>query len=693
MDKGNLIRALILEESSNEAEALASALRNAGHAVRYRHFEDDEDLQEALEEQSWDILLAARQVGDYSVTQAISAIAQQGKDIPAIVFGPRESDDDVVSMLKAGAKDYINEDARDHLLLVLVRELDNLLERRAHRRCKNLYQESEKRNRVLLDSSRDPVAYIHDGMHVHTNQSYLEMFGYNDGEELESIPVMDLIVGDDQQKFKEILRTLSRGETPEGTYEFQVVRNSGEEFSATMQFSPASYDGEPCTQVIIHQKTRDKELEKELQQLRQQDLLTGLYNQQYFLELLKDSVAKATQGHGNSALIYLEPNDFKSVKNAIGIAGSDTVLANIARVLREKAPEQSILARYAGTVFAMVLEDSTAVEAGKFADALRLELANKIFDVEGKSITTTCSIGIAPINETAGDAKAILSHAERACNIANKGGGNLTHIFSEEDALASMEADKKMVTMIQMALKNNRFQLQYQPIVSLHAEPGERYEVLLRMLDADGNQIMPAEFIDAAEQSNLMPEIDRWVIKHAAKALLNKRKMGKEIKFFIKLSTNSLLDPGMLGWLGKLLQAARLHGDSLVFEIPEQAAMENLKAVKVFANGLKVLQCNFAVDHVGSRTSTLSYLDHFKVNFIKIDGTHIANINNQDSQEIIKTITDLGRRQGFHTIAEHVQDPTCLAVLWQHGVNFIQGYYLQQPEDRMDYDFSGGGAG
>ncbi|HFE32401.1 MAG TPA: response regulator, partial [Gammaproteobacteria bacterium] len=139
MDTGNVIRPLILEQSSNDAEALASSLRNAGFAVRYRHIEDDEDLQAALGEQDWDILLAASEVGDYRALDAITAIKRAGKDIPCIVFGPPSDNSNTVAMLKAGAADYIDEEAQEHLLLAIDREIGNLRERRAHRQCKILY--------------------------------------------------------------------------------------------------------------------------------------------------------------------------------------------------------------------------------------------------------------------------------------------------------------------------------------------------------------------------------------------------------------------------------------------------------------------------------------------------------------------------------------------------------------------------
>jgi diguanylate cyclase (GGDEF)-like protein/PAS domain S-box-containing protein len=690
LDNGNVIRPLILEESSNDAEALASSLRNAGYAVRYKHVEDDEDLLAAIEDQSWDMLLAAAQVGDYTAQQACHTIKNAGKDIPVIVMGPEKETQALVNALKAGASSYVLEDESELLLLIIERELANIRERRAHRLCKKQYAESEKRNRVLIDSSRDPIAYIHEGMHIYANDSYLELFGYENSDDLEGVPIMDLVASEDQQSFKDVLRRLSQNEIPEGTLEYQVLNGEGATFTATMQFSTASIDGEPCSQVIIHQKGDNKELEAELQKLRQQDLLTGLFNRQYFSEELKTLAAKTSESGETSALIYIEPDNFKSIKEALGVGGSDLVLADIGQLIKDAFPANAILARYTGTIFTALMENVSPQDIGSTTEKIRATLSEKIFEVEGKTVSTTFSAGIALISETASDAKKLFANAESACAIAKKASGNQTHLFSEEDELANLEADKKMLTLIQLALKNDRFQLHFQPIVSLHAEPGERYEVLLRMLDQEDNIVMPAEFFSSAEQAGLLTEIDRWVIKNTAKSLLGQRKIGKEIQFFIKLCADSIRDPSTLTWISKLLQAARLHGSSMVFELSERSAIENLTITKTLSNGLKQLNCHFAIDHVGSDAGAIDYLKQLSVSFVKIDGSIIQNINDEKNIAFIEQLTELGRSKGFQTIAEHVQDPACLAVLWQHGVNFIQGHYLQKPEGDLDYDFSAG---
>lgn len=178
-------------------------------------------------------------------------------------------------------------------------------------------------------------------------------------------------------------------------------------------------------------------------------------------------------------------------------------------------------------------------------------------------------------------------------------------------------------------------------------------------------------------------------MKNTAKAALEKRRDGKQIQFFIKLSTESVMDMTLLTWISKLLTASRLHGNSFVFEITESTMLNNLKSTKALVQGLKQLHCLVALTHVSNDANANKHIPGLILDYIKISGEHIQSLTTSDSaQEAVKAIAEIAQGTNTHTIAEHVQDPTCLAVLWQHGVNFIQGHYLQKPDETMSYDFT-----
>jgi diguanylate cyclase (GGDEF)-like protein/PAS domain S-box-containing protein len=684
---------LTIKESSNEAEVIASMMRNAGHAIRSSNVEDEEDFKEALNEQSWDIVVASLKLPEFGALEALDLVRQSGKDIPFVVTTPKPDDKTAVDVIKAGARAFLGESNHALLLLAIEREIADLEERRGHRHIKTMYRESERRNRSLMDSSRDAIAYIHEGMHIYTNATYLEMFGFAEAADVEGVPIMDMIAPDNHQQFKGILKQLAGGETPENEVEIGLVRGGGQKFGGRLVFAPASIEGEPCTQVIIRTKADNKALEQELDALRRQDLLTGLFNRNHFTEQLDIAIKAATDEKAAkpSAMLYIEPDDFKQISETVGVAAADLVLSDFANLIKNKIGAADIAARYSGEVFTVLVAEPDIAKVRQLAESILKSVENHIFDLDGQSITTTCSIGAAQIKETSSDAKKVLWQADMACKQAKAGGGNQLHIHSLADEKASNERDLEWIRRIKNAIEKDRFRLLYQPIVSLHAEPGERYEVLLRMLDDKNQDIMPGEFLGLAERTGLMPEIDKWVVKHAAKVLTTKRNTAAPTHFFIKISHDSIKDQTFLVWISKLLKAARLHGASMIFEASEAAVLSALKETKLFINGLKQLHCEFAIDHVGSETQSFSYLKHIDVKYLKIDGSFISNLaSSEKSREMVKTITDIARAEKKQTIAEHVQDANVLAVLWQGGVNFIQGYYLQKPDTTMTYDFTAG---
>jgi EAL domain-containing protein (putative c-di-GMP-specific phosphodiesterase class I) len=263
-------------------------------------------------------------------------------------------------------------------------------------------------------------------------------------------------------------------------------------------------------------------------------------------------------------------------------------------------------------------------------------------------------------------------------------------LFDEKtDAQASKESDKKWEHTIRAALNENRFRLVFQPIVNLHSKPAENYEILLRMLDEDNKEILPGEFMSAAEHSGLMPELDRWVVNNALTELADRRGAGKDTTFFIKLSGMTLNDKGFPPWLSKQLNSIKLPGDSIVFEISESLAIRYPTQIKKFINWLKVLHCRSALDHFGTHPQSLDLMKELSADYLKIDRSFMHNLSgNKENKDKVKSIVGTAHALNKLTIAEFVQDANCLSVLWQCGVDYIQGYFLQRPDTAMMYEFS-----
>ena len=336
--------------------------------------------------------------------------------------------------------------------------------------------------------------------------------------------------------------------------------------------------------------------------------------------------------------------------------------------------------------------NADAKQVEKIAAAI-LHLINEHFaDIGGKTIQTSASIGLSLLNDTTSNSQECISRAEKGCLIAEKEGGNTFHTYNPAiEEMAVQEQANAWTSRIKHALKENHFKLMFQPIVSLHGEPGGHYEVLLRMLGENGEEITPGEFIPAAEQAGLMHFVDRWVMVNCFVLLSKLHREGKKTRLFIKLANASICDPEFLTWLRDRIQTLKLDADSLVFEISEDSALNYLKQAKELVAGLNELSCRTSLSGFGLEQNTYQSLKHIKVNYLKVHMKLIHGLaQNVEHQEKVKEIAEHANQHNIQTIAAFVEDANSLAVLWQCAVDFIQGYFLQQPNTEMNYDFEEG---
>lgn len=680
------IRLLILEDSQNEAERLVSLFRNAGRATRVHRLTSSEDLAEVLQ-QSWDLLIAAPSSEHLAPGEAIGAIRRQAKDIPVIQLLADNDSDSITEALALGAQDALPRGDDERLVLVAKRELANLEERSARRAAEVALREAEKRCQLLLDSSVDAITYVHDGMHIYANRAYLELFAYQDADELAGMPMIDLIAGADQANFKDFLKNY---QSAGGSAELACagVKANGQRFQARMSFSPATYDSEPCIQVVIRAESDNAELEEKLREISSQDLVTGLYNRNHFLELLDAAAERAVNAGQPASLAYLRVDRYASLLAEVGLAGIDLLLTDLANLLRGHFAGEAQLARFGDDVFTVLQAGKTPEQAEAGLSALLKKVESHLFDVSGRTAQTSLSIGVAGLNEKTSKAQEVVDRAQRCADELRQ--GNALKLFDPADELAAAANRGSLVAMVQQALEHNSFRLLFQPIISLRGDSFEHYEVLLRLLSPQGEEVPPAKFLSAAKEAGLGERIDRWVILNSIKLLADHRNKGHNTHLFVHLSSASLQDQTLLPWLSVALKAARLPSDALVFQFNEPDAIAHLKQAKALTQGLKELHCRVALSQFGCAINPFNTLKHLSIDFVKIDGSFSQDLSNPDNQDALKTLLASLHAQAKLTIVPFIETASVLAILWQAGVNYIQGHYLQGPSQSMDYDFSSG---
>ena len=680
----NIIKLLLIEDSVEEAEQIISILRNGGIAVRPARASNEAELEAALEQQTPDVIIASLDASELDLAQVCAIASRGGRDVALIATGRGLNEDKIVAAFHDGARGLALRDRPDHMQMTVRREFEALTMRRSVRRIEASLRESERRCEALLDSSRDPIAYVHEGMHVRANKAYLEMFGFDDFEDVEGMSILDMIATDDADDFKSLLKRLSKGEKPPQRLNLKAQRGDGTTFDATMEFAEASYEGESCQQITFRRQMIDANLAQELDALRQKDLVTELFNRQHTIVQIEGLAAAAVGGTVDQALLVIEPDNFKQVLDGVGLGNADVLLGDMAGLIRRHLGESDIAGRIGEHTFAVLLTKRNLDDTRQFGDKLRKSFDERIFDIGKQSISLTVSVGGALIGEKNANAQTLLGQSQGALRSAQAEGGNRTNIFdpAAQDKEAA-EKTKHWIALIDEALQSDGFVLYYQPIVSLHGAEGEFYEVLLRMKGPKG-EILPGHFLPIAEQNGKLPSIDRWVIGAAIRSIAERERAGHKTTFFIKLTPQSLEDQTLLAWIAQQLKTARQRGDSLVFEMPESKVVTSLKPARAFVKGLEQIHCGFALEQFGSGLNSFQLLKHIPAHYLKIDRNYMAELpKHKENQEKIKEICDQAHHAGKLTVAEFVEDAASMSILFSCGVNFVQGNFLQEPEKVM----------
>jgi diguanylate cyclase (GGDEF)-like protein/PAS domain S-box-containing protein len=687
------INLIIIDDSFDSEEQIVSKLRATGYTAKSSRVEDEEDLLEAISSRAPDLVLYFNHMELITLKQTITCLKNNSstENCRVIEINKNNTPDPAKAMI-TGAVDTASFDDIEHLILVIKREFQSFINAHQVSKLKKEFAESERRCTSLLDSSRDAIAYIHEGMHVYSNQSYLDMFGIKESDDLEGMPILDMVAAEGRDDFKTFLRDYAKSADGLEKLETNLHKPNGEEFDGEMELSSARIEGEPCIQIIIRREDVDsEEFERQLKLLSQHDQLTGLYNRQYCIEKLEATIEDAEQHTYSAALLEIHIDNFNEIKNNVGVVQSDKYIIEVAKALSNAVREDDVIARYTHDSFIVIAIDYDNSKIESYASELQTVVSQLETNIDGSVVNTTCCIGIALIDSDSPEYNEVLARSEKAVDSALEKGSNqiVTHI-PQKGELTRHEVDARFKEQLTNALKDDNFVLHYQPIISLHGDTAERYEVFVRLQSEDDDElIMPQDFLPAAERIGMAIAIDRWVLFRAIREFGTRQKEGKNTRFFIKLSAPSIKDETLMDWLTYQVKEKKIPANTLNFEIKESVAITNLKSAKSLSQKLKAIGCSFVLDDFGTGSNPMQLLEHIDVDYVRLDRSFMNDlIENTQNQDTIQRLTSKITEAGKFTIAQHVPDANSLSILWGMGINFIQGYFLQEPLPEMDYDFT-----
>jgi multidomain signaling protein FimX len=670
---------IVMTKSQDHVEAINSTLRKAGHPVHCTWLPDARDLGDALTQLNPEMLIAFIEELSVDLASLMKVKQQSAPGMPVLIMREHVDEAAIADAMRLGAQDVVTLANRSRLQSVATRELRAYRLERALSTTLSSAREYREQLQHFLEGSADAITHVQEGIIVDANRAWLELFGYSGDDALTGQPLMDLFEQETHPALKGALVACLQGKWLGHGLKVQALLSDGSSVALELLLTKADYENEPAIRIAIsatHKK--DHDLEVQLADAVKNDATTRFLQQRYLIAAVRERCAMGMKG-GVRQFAHIKPDRFIEIQNAIGVLASEDFMAQLAELLRSQLTPTDLCGRFGGNAFLVLLERGTARDVETWAENVVKRVNEHTFSFEEKNLSATVTVGLGLLPPGNPDLPSAITDAVSATKRGRDLGGNQMYAVDKADTDTRVQAyDKIWVKHIKSALMENRFRLVQQPIASLLGEDKGMFDVLVRMLDEQGTEVLPTEFIAAAERNDLMKNIDRWVIGASMSFAANR----KAACIFVRISKDTVLDKSLLSWLDTQLKSLKIEAKRICIQVTEDLATQYVRQTKELAENLRKLGFRFALEHFGTGRDPLKLLAELDMNFIKIDGSLMQGLStNQIQQQRVKGLVEAAKRRGVETVAERVEDANTMAVLWQLGIEFIQGYFVNAPED------------
>lgn len=423
-----------------------------------------------------------------------------------------------------------------------------------------------------------------------------------------------------------------------------------------------------------------------LRYLQTRDPVTGLLNRQEFLAELERGVYNGE----STALMLLELDNLQHEYPQLAPHALDHLLVKIAQMTGTLATSSLLSGRIGDYSLACIIGGKTCAEMKAMGRQLGNAISSQVFESGDHSVAIGCHIGIAMPRQRLEGGLPLLSLALKACaeaRVTGMGNSRVTVRMLDVDVAGSgrNQEEAALLALLRDTASTTRLHLVYQPIASFKGNPVEKYEVLLRLHDTANQPVSPARFIALAESNGLMESIDRWVVKQVVTTM---QRRAVSTRFFVKLSTGSLRDPGFVDFLKHCLENRNVSGERLVFELCAASVKGNIRDAVRCCEGLRRLDCGISLEHCEIGQDVVQLFSHVPVDYVKLGGNMIRNLGDDPGKVAhLKAFLKVTEKLNIQIIGGFVENSACLQVLWNSGVHLIQGNFLQEPDEALEFDF------
>ncbi len=669
----------VLSQDQDDVALINGTLRDGGHAAYCHWIDRPNKLDDTLAAERVELIIVNCDRYPEGIRQIIKRKERFDPEVPVIALRHSADETSIAEAMRHGACDLVSTGLRNRLQYVVTRELRAVRAERALNSTIASASEYRRQIRNYMQSSTAAIAVAHEGIVVEANDAWLKLFKYAGLDELRGMPLMDSFDSQSHAALKGALNAAIKGKwAKDEKLQARPHLDSGRRDQLELELQRMDFDNAPCVHVLIAPRDESKKEPTALvHDALKRDPTTLFYHRGQFIERLGKRLQSKPKS-GLHVLAYIKIDNFAEVQKKIGILHSEEVLAQFGEEIRKRMHPRDVAGRFEGTSLMVLLERGNAGDGQVWGKQLADHISKTTFDVGDKSTQITCTIGVCAVTDLFSNLEELVAATVDAYRLGKGAGGN--NCFLNESAhedTRQKEFDAIWVTRLKSALMDDRFMLAQLPIAGLRRDSIEMYDLLVRMVDEQGSPVLPSEFIPAAERNNMMKNIDRWMIR----AAIDFCEQCSVDRVFVRLSRQSIVDKSTAGWMQREFDERKFDCSRLVTQLPERDAARHIKQTRDMVGELKKLGVGFALEHYGIDRDRFQILDILKPDYIKIDGELMHTLMTDTAmQDAVQRIVRAAEERNIKSVAERVENANAMAVLFQLGLDYMQGHYVHEPE-------------
>ena len=651
-----IIHLLIAHEDPNEANKIKNVFKNSGWIVNAHRITSIEDLDESLGNQTWNILLAFGHSKLYLPAVLGNAIHKNNAQIRAIYLDDEYSSTNALQIFRCGFCDYLTLKEHDRLLYVASREIKSQEDNQTALAAQSVMAETNARSQLLMDSTADAVAYVIDGMIVHSNNAFCTQLNFRSPDDLDYFPFIDLVSTEEHNRVKPLLRKYQFGKQEESNITIDIIKADKESMQAELLLAMASFEGETCTQIILRSTIDEKRP----------------HSADFDLAMIQN-----LEGKGSLFFASITSNAVQRKK--LGLHNHLCLINEIGSLLRDFIPTEAKVFDYLKESWIVVIPDDYNHEPSELAKELCHRVNSATIGDGEQCITPSIAVGISKYGIAGITIENALDQAFKASAEKQMSGSSGYKVFAPKiDNAEGVEA-------LRSALELNRLRIKYQPIIALQNQSQHAYDALLYIENDAGLDDIADDLLASLGIEKANAELDRWIIREIINTLTISA--NKNIQLNIPLTASAIMDDSFYSWLSVYLDKSDIDSSSLCFSINASDATDYENNALLLTKQLKGAGFTVCITNVNA-----DYIDLIKKlmpNTLKFSAHLTEKMTGEEAEpELIKNMIKFSNENNTDCIADGVNSAGNLAQLWQTGIGFVQGNYLQAPQENMDYDFS-----